>query len=230
MTTNPIQRLLVEGNNDIRVITELLITMKHKPFKGYADKEVYKNEFVVNAGGKEKAKELIPSILDIPDLERLGIILDADESAENTWISLRNILKINGFVESELPKKLSLKGVLIQQKGKPIIGIWIMPDNIMPLEKGQLAYLEHFYEQIIQLNDKFLTKASSIIEEIAMDKACNFALKDKQKAKIHTWLAWQNEPGNSMGVALKKKSAFDLKSMAVLNFVEWLESIFEFEN
>jgi hypothetical protein len=229
MRTNPIQRLLVEGDNDIHVITNLLMTMKHKPFKGYADKEVYKNEFVVSAGGKVKAKELIPSILDIPDLERLGIILDADDSAENTWISIRNILKINGFVESELSKKLQPKGILIQQKGKPIVGIWIMPDNLMPTGKGELAYLEHFYEQIIQPDDKFLAKAASIIEEIATGKDCNFALKDKQKAKIHTWLAWQNEPGNSMGLALKKKSAFDLSSNAVLNFTAWIDSVFEFE-
>jgi hypothetical protein len=229
MRTNPIQRLLVEGDNDIHVITNLLMSMKHKPFKGYADKAMYKNEFVVNAGGKEKAKELIPSILDIPDLEHLGIILDADESAENTWISIRNILKINGFAESELPLKLPPNGILIQQKGKPLVGIWIMPDNLMPLEKGELAYLEHFYEQIIQPEDKFLTKAGLIIEEIALDKECNFALKDKQKAKIHTWLAWQNEPGNSMGIALKKKSAFDLKSKAVLNFIAWLDCVFEFE-
>jgi hypothetical protein len=226
--TNPIQRLLVEGDNDIHVITHLLMTMKHKPFRGYEDTDVYKNEFVVNAGGKSKAKELIPSILDVPDLQHFGIILDADESAENTWISIRNILKTNGFEESELPKKLSPKGILIQQKGKPTIGIWIMPDNLMPINKGEIAYLEHFYEQIIHPEDKFLTKAHSIIEEIAVDKDCNFALKDKQKAKIHTWLAWQTEPGNSMGISLKKKSFFDLKSAAVLNFTDWLESAFEF--
>jgi hypothetical protein len=220
MRENPIQRLLVEGDNDIHVITNLLMSMKHKPFKGYADTDVYKNEFVVN--------ELIPSILDVPDLQHFGIILDADESAENTWISIRNILKTNGFEESELPKKLLSKGILIQQKGKPIIGIWIMPDNLMPINKGELAYLEHFYEQIIHPEDKFLTKASAIIEEISADKDCNFALKDKQKAKIHTWLAWQTEPGNSMGISLKKKSFFDLKSAAVLNFTEWLESVFEF--
>jgi hypothetical protein len=226
--TQPIQRLLVEGDNDIHVITNLLMSMKHKPFKGYADTDVYKNEFVVNAGGKEKAKELIPSILDIPDLQHFGIILDADESAENTWKSLRNIFKAHGFDESELPIKLPPKGILIQQKGKPIIGIWIMPDNQMPINKGELAYLEHFYEQIIHPEDKFLTKASAIIEEISADKDCNFTLKDKQKAKIHTWLAWQTDPGNSMGISLKKKSSFDLKSAAVINFVEWLESVFEF--
>jgi hypothetical protein len=228
MRENPIQRLLVEGDNDIHVITNLLMTMKHKPFKGYADADVYKNEFVVSAGGKEKAKELIPSVLDIPDLQHFGIILDADESAENTWKSLRNILKANGFDESELPLKLPSKGVLIQQKGKPIIGIWIMPDNLMPIKAGDLAYLEHFYEQIIHPEDNFLRKAHSVIEEIASDKDCNFAAKDKQKAKIHTWLAWQSEPGKSMGVSLKKKSSFDLKSAAVINFVEWLESVFEF--
>jgi hypothetical protein len=228
MRENPIQRLLVEGDNDIHVITNLLMAMEHKPFKGYEDADVYKNEFVVSAGGKEKAKELIPSILDIPDLQHFGIILDADESADNTWKSLRNILKTNGFDESELPIKLPLKGVLIQQKGKPIIGIWIMPDNLMPIKVGDLAYLEHFYEQIIHPEDKFLRKAHSVIQEIASDKDCNFAAKDAQKAKIHTWLAWQVEPGKSMGVSLKKKSSFDLKSKAVINFTEWLESVFEF--
>jgi hypothetical protein len=228
MRENPIQRLLVEGDNDIHVITNLLMTMKHKPFKGYADTDIYKKEFVVSAGGKVKAKELIPSILDIPDLEHFGIILDADESAENTWVSIRNILKINGFAEPELPMKLTSKGILIQQKGKPIIGIWIMPDNLMPINKGEIAYLEHFYEQIIHPEDKFLAKAHSIIDEISRDKECNFATKDKQKAKIHTWLAWQSEPGKSMGVSLKKKSSFDLKSTAVISFTEWLDSVFEF--
>jgi hypothetical protein len=227
---NPIQRLLVEGDNDIHVITNLLMAMRHHPFKGYADPDIYKKDFVISAGGKKKAKELLPSVLDIPDLQHLGIILDADDSTENTWISLRNILKNNGFEENDLPKTLSPRGVLIQQKGKPIVGIWIMPDNLMPIHKGELAYLEHFYEQIIRPEDKFLAKANSVINDIMTDKDCPFAIKDSQKAKIHTWLAWQSEPGKSMGVSLKKKSSFDLQSTAVLNFISWLESVFVFEN
>jgi hypothetical protein len=47
-----------------------------------------------------------------------------------------------------------------------------------------------------------------------------------EKANIHTWLAWQDEPGPALGVALKRK-VLDPNSAAAKPFVDWFIALFE---
>ena len=47
----------------------------------------------------------------------------------------------------------------------------------------------------------------------------------KSKAEIHTWLAWQEEPGTPMGQAITKQYLDTNKELAK-KFIGWLDNLF----
>lgn len=48
------------------------------------------------------------------------------------------------------------------------------------------------------------------------------------KAQIHTWLAWQDPPGERIGIALTKKT-LDPQSSGSQKFVEWFKKLYRFD-
>ena len=66
------------------------------------------------------------------------------------------------------------------------------------------------YELLCELENKELNKYKSV---------------HKAKARIHTFLAWQEEPGVSMGNAIAKSYLRADSEQAVL-FVDWLRRLF----
>ena len=214
------QHLLVEGQNDLHVILNLWNILGLKPVKDYN-----KDKFAILANGKDNLPLKIAELLASSDIENIGIVLDADRSAQSTWQSICSELAHHGF--ENLPKQPLKEGFVIKKAGFPTIGIWIMPDNQAPFEKNDVAYLEHFYATLVKIDDKFLIKAKHIIEDIVTDTERRFPLKDKQKAIIHTWLAWQEEPGSAMGHTLKNRNLFDLENELAIIFKKWLEETFE---
>jgi hypothetical protein len=46
------------------------------------------------------------------------------------------------------------------------------------------------------------------------------------KALIHTWLAWQEEPGTPLGLAIKRQY-FAGDAPLAAEFVNWLKRLFE---
>ena len=179
------------------------------------------------ANGKANLPLKIAELLVSSDVENIGIVLDADTSAQSTWQSICSELAHHGF--ENLPKQPSKQGFVIKKAGFPTIGIWIMPDNEAPFEKNDVAYLEHFYTALIKTDDKFLLKAKHVVKDIVADTERRFPLKATQKATIHTWLAWQEEPGSAMGHTLKSKNHFDLNNELAITFKKWLEETFELE-
>lgn len=216
------QHILVEGQNDLHVILNLWKSFGLNDAKGYN-----KKKFAVLADGKDNLPLKIAELLAASDIENIGIVVDADSSAQNTWHSIRSLLEKKGF--DNLPKQLLPEGVIIEKRGFPKVGIWIMPNNQEPLLENEVAYLEHFYEYLIKKDDKFLPKANRIVEEIAEDIDRRFSTTHLQKAKIHTWLAWQAEPGSAMGQTIRNRNLFDLDGILAINFKNWLQKTFELE-
>jgi len=52
-----------------------------------------------------------------------------------------------------------------------------------------------------------------------------FPEKDEPKARIHTWLAWQKEPGKPYGTAITAKF-LDPDAPQAKTFVAWLNRLF----
>ncbi|MBL7816480.1 MAG: hypothetical protein JNL70_15785 [Saprospiraceae bacterium] len=226
------QKLIVEGHNDILVISHLLMA-KNLRITGYNTKERYEKEFVSigtgksnNDGGKENALKAFKAALKTEELDRIGLVVDADSETANpaidTWRSIRNILQQNGY--QNLPAEPNPSGTIIAETDKALIGVWIMPNN------DSEGYLEHFFEGLINPNDEFLEEARRITEGFVSDERNRFSPTHQQKAKIRTWLAWQDDPESPMGLALRdypRLGYMSLDTPLVESFYDWLQLCFD---
>ncbi len=219
------QKLIVEGHNDILVISHLLLA-KRLRISGYEDKVRYEKELVSIGNGKQGALKDLKLALKTGELDRIGLIVDADSETENpvldTWRSVSHILRQNGY--QNIPTEPNPLGTIVQQEGKPQVGVWIMPNNV------QAGYLEHFFEQLIDANDPYLLEATQITGGFIAQERNRFQPVHLQKAKIRTWLAWQNDPESPMGLALRDYPTLGYMSLEVpllIAFLDWLKQTFE---
>ena len=79
------QHILVEGQNDLHVILNLWNVLGLNSVKDYN-----KNKFAVLANGKKNIPLKIAELLASSDVENIGIVVDADVPAQNTWQSIRS--------------------------------------------------------------------------------------------------------------------------------------------
>lgn len=76
----PKQKLLVEGNDDQHVVWALC--QKY---------QLPHNFDVIDCVGIEKLIQQIPIRFKQPDIQTIGIIVDADAELNNRWISIKNM-------------------------------------------------------------------------------------------------------------------------------------------
>ncbi len=219
------QRLLVEGINDIKVIGSLCQALKMPRPLWHESNDDY-GRFVIVTKGKDnllkrsiKFDTSISATLKIPELQNLGIVVDADENIDKRWQSIIAILTNAGY--TNLPKAPSVKGTIILEDTLPKIGIWIMPNNQLS------GYLEHFVELMIPANDDLFSIAQATTQNLIESSRNLFRPVDKQKVDIYTWLAWQSNPGVPMGTAIHNKY-LDANSPGALQFIEWMKNTFQY--
>ena len=209
------KRLLVEGEEDKRVIPQLIEANGINWGNN-------KSEWIVDikqCDGVENLldQSLINTELKASNLEILGIIVDADEYPANRWESIRNIL-ITKF--PDIPDKLPTTGLIHKAPDSIKIGIWMMPDN---QERGML---ETFLKFLLPDNTNNLWELSEDICQQASKLGAPFKDLHKDKAKIHTWLAWQNPPGRQLHNAVMERILSPTSPYAA-NFVNWFQELFE---
>ena len=218
------QQLIVEGKDAV-VLTEILMKRKLNPPKGYTNHKKYKTEFVLEAGSYQKAKAAFKLSLKKQGLRNLGLIVDANlEGVETRFIGLKNL--IESTLEIKLPKaeKLTKNGFTFQFEDLTV-GVWIMPNN------SENGYLEHFLGKLIDPKNETLQFAKDTVDELWTKEFCEFkTLKEvkKQKALLHTFLAWQKSPGLPMGTAVRS-NFFNVKLDQAANFEKWFSKTFELE-
>jgi hypothetical protein len=76
------QKLILEGMNDVHVISNLLVA-KNLDIKGYEDDVRYKNEFISVGNSKKGALKALNVAIKTRELDRIGIVIDADSDVEN---------------------------------------------------------------------------------------------------------------------------------------------------
>ncbi len=76
-------------------------------------------------------------------------------------------------------------------------------------------------------DDELWTIAESALKQATSVK-CNFRSSYTMKAHLHTWLAWQEEPGTPMGQAITKKYV-DAYAPHALQCITWFRKVFELE-
>ncbi|GAB3641797.1 DUF3226 domain-containing protein [Spirosoma arcticum] len=203
-------KLLVEGKDDLYVVAS--IRNQHQ----LAD-----NFEIIDCEGVDKmSDQLIARIkLQRPTIDTIGIVLDADTDLSARWSSLRNTLQAEGYITASSPDS---NGTIIDGVGRnPTVGIWLMPDNL------QLGMLEDFVRYLIPQNDSLHPFVDQILAQIEAENITNRYDPSVQRAKafIHTWLAWQKDPGKPMGTAIAA-TFLDHNTALCLRFVDWLNRLF----
>jgi len=222
------QHILVEGN-DLHVV--LQVCMKHGLsglIKGFQDKKESEKYFAIKSKrgepiGKKDLLLLIPDALQTPDLNVLGIVLDADKDAVSTWQSVCSKLQNSGY--SNLPAAPDVNGTILIDPNPdlPKVGIWIMPDN------QSAGEIEDFFLQLIDEEGFHLQRARKVVGDLIEQKQNLFDISNRSKAEVHTWLAWQKEPDRTMGVAIGKNWA-SAKPPLATRFAAWFSQLFELED
>lgn len=204
-------RLLVEGKDDQHVVWNLAERLRLK--------ETFE---VVSKNSYEQLIDALPVELKSTNvLERLGIVVDADEGAERHWRAIRDVLERSGFY-SELPRVLPIDGLICKPDDAEqlIVGVWIMPDNRLD------GMLEDFVAYMIPDGDKLLPEVDAVLENLEINKLNQYKSVHHAKARMHTWLAWQDEPGMPMGTAITKQ-VLATDGELCNRFVDWLCRLFE---
>lgn len=205
--------LLVEGKEDQWVIPELVEANGVR----WGEKEKEWPVKINALGSVEKLldKEEINVQLKASNLKILGIILDADEYPSNRWKSIRNCL-IEKF--PDIPEQLPQAGLI--HPGEIKIGVWMMPDN---QEQGML---ETFLQFLLPEDGKALWQLTEQSCQQARVQGACFKDCHSDKAKIHTWLAWQNPPGRQLRHAIKERILSPASPQAAV-FMQWFKELFE---
>lgn len=205
--TAPPNKLLVEGSDDYHVVCNL---MMH-----YAIPDVFK---VKQKDGISNLLETIEMEFEESGLLRMGIMVDADIDLAGRWQSLQQHIHNLGF--QNVPVMLNPQGTILRQEGLPSLGLWIMPDNRVN------GMLEDFVGYLVPDEDRILwDHAGTAIDSIPAAQR-RFSDAHRSKAHIHTWLAWQEEPGKPMGQAITARYLNPTHPSAQV-FVNWIRNLFE---
>ncbi|MFM6253301.1 MAG: DUF3226 domain-containing protein, partial [Dolichospermum sp.] len=117
------KKLLVEGQDDLRVIPELI--EKNGIFWGNKKEEAIIS--IQECGGYENITyDLIYTELQARGRTHLGLMVDADDDVSLRWQSIRNACLTS---IPNLPEQIPEKGLIINTPDDKKFGVWIMPDN-----------------------------------------------------------------------------------------------------
>lgn len=203
-------RLYLEGQDDVHSIYHLL--KRHNIDLERLDSA---RQFLQSTGGDRPLLDSLSFIVKQP-YQLIGIVLDTDTELTCRWQQIQDRLAQAGLNPPESPDQHGtiIQGISPHQK----IGIWLMPNNMDP------GKLEDFLKTLIPDNDKCWPYAKQATEQ-AKKLGANFKEIDTIKAEIHTWLAWQAEPGKPFGTALNAKY-FEHDSPEALAFIAWFKRLF----
>jgi hypothetical protein len=206
--------LLVEGVDDCYAIAELM--GKHVRWgERSEDRPVY----IQACNGGELDKDFISLKLREDKLRCLGIVIDADNSLQGRWNMVRTpcLKYFPGIAEAVVEGGL----IVSNEEGKRL-GIWIMPDN------KSSGMIETFFGFLVPDGQEPLWVRAQEAAKTAKSNGAPFKDCHLDKANIHTWLSWQDPPGQSMGRALVK-NMLNPHAEYALPFVTWFMNLYGLE-
>lgn len=196
-------RLLVEGSDDLHLIRNL----------ARAHGVSFDRDEILDCGGVEALlHESLPLHL-LGSYTSIGVVVDADLDLQNRWQAVRDRLEKSGYAVPVTPDP---DGMIITTR-RPIVGVWVMPDNALS------GTLEDFARQLIMEDDDLWPFVERSVAAIPGESR-RFQQASERKAQIHTYLAWQENPGTPLGLAITKKYLQTDTALA-LTFVNWLKRL-----
>lgn len=207
------KKLLVGGDEDKRVIPELV-----DKFVVWGETKARTAVLIEPAGGIERLLEAgtIEAELNIPRLEVLGIIVDADDQRDLRWAA---ILRECRKVIPDFPEVLPSEGLIHVAPSGLRVGVWIMPDN-----QGA-GMLETFLGQLIPPIQDSLWAFARRCRVEAEGQGATHSEYHRDKADIHTYLAWLDPPSQQLHHAVLHKAP-DARTPLGLRFARWFVELF----
>jgi hypothetical protein len=197
--------LLVEGNNDAHVVAALCGVHKIPETFG-----------IYECGSDQGVLKRLNALIIRPNPPQvIGVMLDADLSIENRWTSIRTKLSHYSYI---FPNRPDVGGTIVDG-GSSLskLGFWLMPDNQLP------GMLEDFCAELAEPDS--LAFAQECVQQASERKVVTFKDVHRSKAVIHTYLAWQDEPGSPLGQSITRQALRPNTDIA-LSFTQWLTHLF----
>lgn len=201
--------LLVEGVDDKHVLMHIC-----------GNRGIPHLDDVKSHEGVEELLESVPVRLKASEEgDIVGVVIDADTDVAARWRSLRDRLIRVGY--TDVPNSPAPDGTILDPPPGtllPRVGIWIMPDN---QTKG---ILEDFLRFLLPAGSPLFDHVTASMATIPAGER-RFSQLAEPKALIHTWLAWQEEPGKPLGTAITARY-LDPAVAQVDVLVSWLNRLF----
>lgn len=210
--------LRVEGGDDLHAIMHLLI----RNGIDY-DQQPWVPSIQAVKDGKTGVLDNVGRLVRASSNGRIGFVLDADDSVENTWRAMSARLRAVGVEVEDLIPREGFVGESGEYQAR--VGVWLMPDNQQGGVRGE-GTLERFLETLVQEADPLLPYAREATSRAKTDHGAGYSGGDVRKAVLHAWLAWQQEPGLPYGIAMKALY-FRHDSPVAESFVAWFRRVFE---
>ncbi|HBL76145.1 MAG: hypothetical protein A2W90_08860 [Bacteroidetes bacterium GWF2_42_66] len=199
------QKLLVEGNDDQRVIWALCDRFKiHESFD------------VIDCEGISELLKEIPVRLKQSGIRTIGIIVDADSDISARWDKFKSIFDTLNYI---IPEELPVDGLVVRIIDQISIGIWIMPNNDIN------GMLEDFISFLIPNDDRLLPIVKDHVSDIERKALNKYIPQHRSKAIIHSWLSLQEDPGIPMGQGITKRY-LSIDEQICVSFICWLNRLF----
>jgi hypothetical protein len=214
-TRNPNQ-MIVEGWDDAHSVVGL---MKHH-VDWPREEHLWPVHIHMGNGAEEILKDgVLTTYLRGSTVKIFGVMLDADAKPGGRYDSIRNLC---AAIFPNLPKNLAKDGIVVENSAGQRFGVWIMPDNATE------GCLENFLKLLVPVECKPVWDHAEDSLKNAKRLGCNLAGNDFVKAVLYTWLAWQETPGQSPGIALTKK-VLDPTNPAATSFVDWFRKLYQLQ-
>ncbi|MEB3309207.1 MAG: DUF3226 domain-containing protein [Snowella sp.] len=199
--------LLVEGDNDCHVVMSLC--------KAHTVPQTFGIYQCGSDTGVLKRLNALITRSNPPQV--IGVMLDADNpSITSRWDSIKS--KLRHYSGYSLPQNPDSDGTVIQGTlNIPKLGFWLMPNN------QDSGMLEDFCAELAE--PVSLAFARECVEQAQLRGTTTFKAVHRSKAIIHTYLAWQDEPGYPLGRSITTQALRPHTDIAV-KFTNWLTTLF----
>lgn len=224
--------LFVEGSDDEHTLKQLLA--RHEI-------HIHDDECPLKVHSKGSDTGVISAIsvaVKASGTHAVGFVVDTDAfnggqrlSRGDRWTAIRDRLASVGVTLPNPPADLDVELPAEGFVGKSVafdrsVGVWLMPDNRADYGKIEdlLATLVPTGDDLFELAKRSTAEALQISARRSPDRKA-IQPKDERKGQLHSWLAWQEEPGMSYGHALRRKY-FGHDSDVAKRFVGWFKKLY----
>ncbi|MCC7494782.1 MAG: hypothetical protein IT204_20675 [Fimbriimonadaceae bacterium] len=210
---------LVEGPHDSHVLYHLLKRFEIPVFeRNEEDRQDHPGvrirpfNGIANVGGALKA-----AVEDVY-VQQIAVVVDADDPSQianeaGRFATLTGSLRSLGYT---VPPAAPEDGLVVRRADRPVVGVWVMPDNTSP------GMVEDFAMQLVRDGDLLLPHAQQVVRDLPERR---FSEAHRSKAELHTWLAWGRNPGLPIGQAIRDHLLSTARPLGK-QFGSWLQQVF----